>query len=73
MEWSYEILLVEKIQLRVFSDNEHAINFYSKNFFFLKEKLPLKKTLKDNIVSFLEIKNNEEPDKFFFLMALQKR
>ncbi|MDC3035195.1 DegT/DnrJ/EryC1/StrS family aminotransferase [Prochlorococcus sp. AH-716-P05] len=68
MEWSYEILLVEKIQLRVFSDNEHAINFYSKNFFFLKEKLPLKKTLKDNIVSFLEIKNNEKPDKFFFLM-----
>lgn len=55
INWAQNMLPVESINLRVMSDNEHAINFYLKNGFIKKSLIPLSRSVDGDMISYNEI------------------
>jgi len=55
INWAQNMLPVESINLRVMSDNDHAINFYLKNGFIKKSLIPLSRSVDGDMISYNEI------------------
>ncbi len=71
LNWAEEIIGPQRIYLRVFSDNEHAINFYRKLGFIDDAMLPLRKHVEGNEVYYRSVAQDDlaEPDKYFLRMV----
>lgn len=69
MQWARTTLNVEGFFLRVFDDNEHAIAFYARNGFATEAKIPLKKSVEEQVVSYAECGSTEAADAYFLRMA----
>ena len=54
------ILPVDKIQLKVMADNQHAINFYTKNGFIIKDELRLCKKQHGDVTNFVFDPNGDD-------------
>jgi perosamine synthetase len=55
INWAQNMLPVESINLRVMSDNDHAINFCLKNGFIKKSLIPLSRSVDGDMISYNEI------------------
>ena len=55
INWAKNMLPVESINLKVMSDNDHAINFYLKNGFIKKSLIPLSRSVDGDMISYNEI------------------
>ena len=60
IEWVMPILPVDKIQLKVMSDNKHAIDFYTRIGFIVKDELQLLKQQDGDFVNFVVDPNGED-------------
>ena len=58
MKWARETINVNKFWLRVFSENQHAINFYLRNNFVEEKRIGLKKEVENNLIKYLPSKVN---------------
>lgn len=70
LDWAEEIIAPRSIDLLVFSDNAHAIEFYRKLGFTDGERRPLRKHVKGETVSYETPAENDyaEPDNYFLRM-----
>ena len=68
IEWARRIIPVETFNLRVMEHNHHAIKFYIHNGFIEKSIIPLKKIVKDSLISYVEINDGSHPDQSFIEM-----
>ena len=71
LNWAEEMMAPQQIFLRVFSDNEHAINFYRKLGFRDDVLLPLRKQIDGVAIYYNSVVLNDtiEPDKHFLKMV----
>ncbi len=71
ISWAEELIGPQRICLRVFSDNEHAINFYRKLGFKDVSTLPLRKHVEGDAVYYRSVAQDDlaEPDKYFLKMV----
>ena len=60
IDWLMPILPVDKIQLKVMADNQHAINFYTKNGFIIKDELRLCKKQHGDVTNFVFDPNGDD-------------
>ncbi|MDG2372179.1 MAG: GNAT family N-acetyltransferase [Flavobacteriaceae bacterium] len=67
-------LRFSEIDLSVFSDNNHAVDFYKKLNFKIIDKIPLLKVIKDNETKYEIVKDvsNQKIEKYYFKMRFQK-
>lgn len=70
LSWAEKLIGPQQIYLRVFSDNEHAINFYRKLGFKDDAMLPLRKHVEGNAFYYRPVTQDDsaEPDKHFLKM-----
>lgn len=71
LNWAEDFLAPKEIYLRVFSDNQHAIDFYTRLNFVSDKELPLRKHVEGNAVRFLDREANDTApaDKSFLRMV----
>jgi RimJ/RimL family protein N-acetyltransferase len=74
IEFGFKELKFSEIDLSVFSDNTHAIDFYEKLNFNIIYKTPLIKVIKKDEIKYEEVKmtKNQKIDKFYLKMRYQK-
>ena len=70
IEWARTTFNVETFNLRVMDDNKHAIKFYENNNFNQSKKIPLKRSLKGEMVSYNE-STDDDFDKHFINMVYE--
>ena len=51
IEWVYEVLMIDRIKVSIFSDNKDAIKFFKNNSFVIKEEISLDKIKKNDFIS----------------------
>ncbi|WP_199291191.1 bifunctional GNAT family N-acetyltransferase/PLP-dependent aspartate aminotransferase family protein [Sphaerospermopsis sp. FACHB-1094] len=70
IKWAQETLSVETISLRVFSDNERAVNFYNKLGFKTDKLIPLRLHQTQNTKVYQQMSENDRltPDQHFLRM-----
>lgn len=68
--WAKKYLGVKKFYLEVFSDNEKAIKLYKRCGFREINRVPMKKVVEKDKVSWIEIPNNEKGERFNVYMKL---
>ncbi len=66
--WTQMLLKPDRIYLRVFSDNNRAVEFYKRCHFKPKEKIPLIQKVESNSVTWEESKKLKKADKYFLKM-----
>lgn len=71
LDWADEKLMPEQIFLRVFSDNEKAIQFYLKNGFIKDVKLPLTKEVRTDGIYYSDAKAGAKADAEFLKMLFK--
>src|SRR5258708_1305305 len=71
LKWLQEFFCPEEIYLRVFSDNEHAINFYRKAGFVDDKLLPLRRDQAGENIAYVPLEPDDPtpPDKAFLRMT----
>ena len=67
-EWARTILPVNSFHLRVMNENVTAISFYERNGWIKDKLIPLKKTVENGIVSYVETNQFENADAQFLRM-----
>ena len=67
--WSFNRLKINKLYLRVFSDNYNAIKFYENCGFKSVGNIKLKKVINGDSIRYVSLQSNEKPDRFFTLMC----
>lgn len=74
VDWSHKNLWPEKIVLRVFQDNEHALRFYTRNGFKAEAQIPLRRKTNGSTESYSELAPGDAApaDAFFCRMAHDK-
>lgn len=70
LKWAHEIIGPNEIFLRVFNDNEHAINYYKKLDFVSGQKIPLRKHQNGETIIYSPLESNDKaaPDQYFLRM-----
>lgn len=69
IDWTYEFIAPDKITLRVFDDNLHAIKFYESLGFLTKQSIALKKEINNDYISYQPLLQQESTaDKYFLEM-----
>lgn len=68
INWTLDTLKAKKIYLRVFADNTHAVDFYRRCGFTTVDSIPLKKTVKPNMIVWEEDRKESLPEKIFLKM-----
>lgn len=69
LKWTYDVLKIQTIYLRVFSDNERAIQLYRRCHFVDECIIPLKKEIHDDGTYWIEeLKMKEKPERSFLKM-----
>lgn len=71
LRWAKEDLLIPRIELRVFSENERAIRLYERTGFEHLHLIPLVFEEGEPISLWRECKEGEEPQRHFLLMRLR--
>ena len=71
--WSFNRLKINKLYLRVFSDNNKAIKFYKNCGFRSVGKIKLKKVIKGDVIRYVSLQNIEKPDRFYTLMCCKNQ
>jgi perosamine synthetase len=73
LDWAFRTFGLASINLRVFSDNIHAISFYKRCGFDEVRKIPLERVRSGDSVKFVEVPPGVQtvPDRYFSLMNLQ--
>ena len=71
--WSFKILKIKRLYLRVFSDNKRAIRFYKNCGFRSVGKIKLKKVIKGDNIRYEQVESIKNPDRFFTLMCCQNQ
>ena len=69
LHWSFNGLKINKLYLRVFSDNNKAIKFYKNCGFRSVGKIKLKKITEGDNIRYVPLQSIEKPDRFFTLMC----
>ena len=71
----FNSLRIERLKLRVFSDNLEAQALYARCGFSKSEKVALKKEIEGNSIRYREMKENDTgiPDKFMLKMRLERK
>lgn len=69
--WTIYTLGLKKIYLRVFDDNKHAINFYTRNEFIEVKRIPMQKKTQENMISWEPNEQLKHSDKYFIKMQLK--
>ena len=74
-DWAHKIIGYERIFLRVFSDNTHAVTFYRRLGFRDDTQIALRKTVKGDVTAFspIEAGDNAPADRFFLRMVLEQK
>ena len=72
ISWTFLSFPVNNVYLKVFSDNERAINLYKRLKFIETKKIPLKKSNINNEVKFSEIDDYKLADRYFSQMELSR-
>lgn len=73
IKWTQVDLQPNKIYLRVFQDNKHAIDFYRRCGFTQHELIPLRKVEKPGAVIWQDDRKLKQADKYFLKMVLQQK
>lgn len=68
IRWTYDQLKAKRIYLKVFKDNQHAIEYYERCGFKKCELIPLKKVEKPSMVLWCEDKKLKNAKKYFLKM-----
>lgn len=69
IQWTYDLLKVKTIYLRVFADNERAIKLYRRCHFVDDSLIPLRKEIHDDGTYWIEdLKMKEKPERSFLKM-----
>ena len=68
-EWFRKTTNADSFSLRVMEGDIDEIQFYEKNNFIKTEKIPLVKETKNNVLSYRQADETENPDKFFIKMT----
>lgn len=73
LNWAFYDLELKELHLRVFSDNQRAINFYKRGGFKEISKIPLKKLEEYNRIKWEELPDNcfEGAERFYSVMYLK--
>ncbi len=71
--WSFNRLKINKLYLRVFSDNNKAIKFYKNCGFRSVGKIKLKKVIKGDVIRYVSLQSIEKPDRFYTLMCCKNQ
>lgn len=72
IDWAKKILKPKNIYLRVFSDNDQAINYYKKCGFLNKKLIPLRKIIRPGITLWQEDNRIKKTKKYFLNMIFKK-
>lgn len=75
INWTFFYLGVQKLYLKVFSDNARAISLYTRLGFKEVDRTPLMKKVENNVASWVEVNANENKKNFkryFVKMCLRK-
>ncbi len=72
LKWTCNELKPKQIFLRVFSDNDRAVNYYKRCGFVNYELIPLRKIAKPNMIIWEEDNTLENADKYFLKMILKR-
>ncbi len=68
MEWARKVINLDSFFLRVMDNNQHAIEFYTRNEFIEQKRLPLSKVIKGGSVNYVDAKPGEVPERHFIQM-----
>jgi len=70
MDWGFCFLKAHSMYLRVFADNERAINFYMQNELQMVKRVPLQRVQEGNIIRWVETEEQpgEVPEKYLLYM-----
>lgn len=67
IDWTFKYLLIQRLYLRVFSDNQRALRFYERLGFLELDRTPLVEKRENNIVSWIEAEKNSKNIKRYFV------
>jgi perosamine synthetase len=75
LDWAEEVIGPKQIFLRVFADNEHAVNFYRKLGFVDEQRIPLRKHVEGETISFRNVEpgDTQAADREFLRMVYVPR
>lgn len=74
IKWSFTYLGIKDLYLRVFSDNTRAIKLYERLGFSEKNRVPLFKSISNEVVSWVESDSRKEStDRYFVTMRYGKK
>jgi len=62
----------DRIYLRVFHDNQHAVNFYKRLGFIFTKAIPLRKEIESDVIRFVPIENEKKADRIFDVMEWRR-
>ena len=73
ISWVFSSFDYSMVYLRVFSDNDRAINMYRRLKFNEKRKFALEKTIsKDSVIRYTILKDKQVEEKYFSYMELER-
>lgn len=72
IDWTFKYLLIKRLYLRVFSDNERAVSFYNRLGFLELDRTPLVEKRENNITSWVDAVEGAKRDikRYFIRMYL---
>lgn len=72
ISWTFLAFPIDTVYLRVFKDNERAIALYKRLKFVETKLIPLIKIDNGSEIKFVEFEGNEQPNRYFSFMVLNK-